>query len=133
MPRDPKELGNKLGSYADAIVGFAFVQGVTFSFALGSNDTFLRHAVRVWWLIPSALLLANLLYIYLVRTCHRGEDALCDPKAPPVAPSVAVWEKKMRTWRLLVIGLGLFVSLAAYGASFHGYYHDSGTATRTAP
>ncbi|MGB7434182.1 MAG: hypothetical protein WBR26_04885 [Candidatus Acidiferrum sp.] len=46
MPRDPKELGNKLASYADAIVAFAFVQSVAFAFALGSNDTFLKHAVR---------------------------------------------------------------------------------------
>jgi len=127
MPRDPKELGNKLISYADAIVAFAVIQGVTFGFALGSNDTFLRHAVRVWWIIPSALIVANLLYAYLVRTCQRGEDALFDP----ATPSVATWEKKVRTWRFLVIGLGLIVSLVAYGSSFYGYYHDGGAATHT--
>jgi hypothetical protein len=123
MPRDPKELGDKLTSYADAIVAFAFVQSVAFAFALGSNDTFLGHAVRVWWLIPSALIFANLLYAYLVRICHRGEDALFDP----AASSVLAWEKKVRTWRFVVIVLGLIVSLVAYGASFHGYCHDSGT------
>src|SRR5215469_10681606 len=119
MPRDPKELGNKLTSYADAIVAFAFVQGVTFGFALGSNDTFLKHAIRVWWLIPSALIVANLLYAYLVRTCHRGEDALFGP----ATSSVAALETKVRSWRFLVIGLGLIISLIAYGASFYGYYH----------
>jgi hypothetical protein len=114
MPRDPKEFGNKLTGYAAAIVAFAFVQGVTFSFALGSDDTFLKHAVRVWWLITP--LGADL--------PSWGEDALFDPAASSVAP----WERKMRIWRFVVIALGLIVLLVACGASFYGYYHDSETA-----
>jgi hypothetical protein len=47
MPREQKELGNKLATYADSITTFAFVQSVTFGFALGSNDTFLAHPTRI--------------------------------------------------------------------------------------
>ena len=122
MPRDPKELGSKLISYADAIVAFAFVQAITFSFALGNNATFLKHALRVWWLIPLAILVANVFYAFLVHTCHEGSNALLDPFAPPGD----AWERRVRTWRFLVIGLGLVLSLAAFGASSHGSSHDSG-------
>jgi hypothetical protein len=116
MSRDPRELGNKLGTYADTITAFAFVQSVTFSFALGGNDTFLKNALRVWWLIPLNLIVANLFYAYLVDNCHRGENALLEPLASPGGP----WEKKVRRWRMYVIGLGLAVSLLAYGASWWG-------------
>jgi hypothetical protein len=97
MRRDPKELGNKLTSYADAIVSFAFVQGVTFSFTLGNNEGFLGHAVRVWWLVPIALVVANVFYAYMVYTCHSGETALLGP----LETGAAVWEKKVRRWRFV--------------------------------
>ncbi|SRR6266700_404464 len=116
MPRDPKELGNRLSTYADTITAFAFVQSATFSFALGSNDTFLAHAVRVWWLVPLNIIVANLFYAYLVHKCHRGEDALLETIAPPGD----AWERTVRSWRMAVIGIGVILSLLAYTASWYG-------------
>jgi len=116
MPRDQKELGNKFATYADSITAFAFVQSATFGYALGSNDTFLAHAVRVWWLVPLNLIVGNLFYAYLVRKCHRGEDALLGPISPPGD----AWEKTVRRWRMAVIGIGVVLSLLAYTASWYG-------------
>ncbi len=123
MLRDQKELGNKLATYADTITAFSFLQSATFSYALGTNDTFLAHATRVWWLVPSFLIVGNLFYAYLVRECHRGEDALLEPLEPPGG----AWEKKVRKWRMAVIALGLSLSLIAYGGSFYGSRHPPET------
>jgi len=116
MPRDKKELGSKLATYADAITAFAFVQSVTFSFALGSNETLIANAVRIWWLVPSIIVVANALYAYLVSGCHRGEDALLERLEHPGD----TWAKKVRKWRKLVIGLGFILSLVAYTAIWCG-------------
>jgi hypothetical protein len=78
-------------------VAFAFVQCVTFSFTLGNNEGFLGHAVRVWWLVPIALVVANVFYAYMVYTCHSGETALLGP----LETGAAVWEKKVRRWRFV--------------------------------
>jgi hypothetical protein len=114
--RDPKELGGKFATYADAITAFAFVQSVTFSFALGSNKTFVANAVKVWWLVPLITTIANALYAYIVTGCHRAEDALLEPlKSPGDA-----WEKNVRKWRKLAIGLGFILSLLAYAGTCYG-------------
>jgi hypothetical protein len=123
MPRDQQELGNKLGTYADTITAFAFVQSVTFSFALGSERVFLMNAVKVWWLIPLIVIVANCFYAYLVHECHRGEDALLEPLA---SPSDA-WNEKVRAWRMSVIGLGLILCLLAYAESWYGSSHRAET------
>jgi hypothetical protein len=116
MARDKRELGSKLATYADTITAFAFVQSVTFSLALGSNSTFSDNAVRVWWLVPLFLIVANALYAYLVSGCHRGEDALLDQLEPPADR----WEKTVRRWRRFVIGLGFILSLIAYTGTWYG-------------
>jgi hypothetical protein len=125
MLRDQKELGNKLGTYADTITAFSFLQSATFSYALGTNDTFLAHATRVWWLVPSFLIVGNLFYAYLVRQCHRGEDALLEPLESPGG----AWEKKVRKWRMAMIALGLILSIVSYVGSFYGSRHPPETDT----
>jgi hypothetical protein len=123
MSHDQKELGNKLGAYADTITAFSFLQSATFSYALGTNDTFLAHATRVWWLVPSFPIVGNLFYAYLVLQCHSGEDALLEPLESPGG----AWKNKVRKWRMAVIALGLVLSLVAYVGSFYGIRHPPET------
>jgi hypothetical protein len=68
-------------------------------------------------------------YAYMVYTCHSGETALLGP----FETATAVWEKKVRRWRFVVIGLGLFLSLGAYGASLYGFCHDHSAPTHAKP
>jgi hypothetical protein len=120
MPRDQKELGNKLSSYADAITAFTFVQSAAFAVALGSSDIFPADVVKGRWLVPLAIIVANVLYAFIVHTCHRGEDALLGPSVPPVD----VWENKVRIGRMSIIGLGLLLSLGAFTATCYGSRHS---------
>jgi hypothetical protein len=121
MPRDPKELGDKLSDYADTITAFTFVQSAAFSIALGTNESFVARAIKMWWAVPLGIMVANVLYAYLVHTCHRGEDALLGPLGPPGD----VWEEKVRAGRMLVIGLGLSLCLLAFGATLYGSRHSA--------
>ena len=45
-----KELGVRLGGYADAITGFSFAQAVAFCLALGSLD-FAKSIVKAGWVL----------------------------------------------------------------------------------
>jgi len=119
MPRDQAELGKQFSAYADAITAFTFVQSLAFGVALGSNDTFRSRALGIPWLVPGIIVVANLLYACLVYGCHRGEDELLEP-----FPSAgAKWQKRVRVGRMVVIGLGLALSLLAYGATWNGSRH----------
>lgn len=71
-----QELAKQLSTYADSFAAFSFVQGATFCFLLVQNVT-VACAVRSKWSVGElCLVIAGAGYVFLLRSCHRGENRL---------------------------------------------------------
>src|SRR5258708_21287871 len=108
-----RELAKQLGTYADAITVFSFVQSVTFSFAIADGKDFTKNVLRAEPVVFVLLVLAYVLYGLLVYRCHQGEDELLEHIRS--SPVIHTWTQKIRCWRIAVIILALCISLVAMG------------------
>jgi hypothetical protein len=111
MNNEQKELAKRLGTYADAITAFSVVQSVAFAFALPSNKDFNTSVLESWRIALAGCGVAFLIYFYLIRRCHRGEDALLSKSSESAL--VNTWTNHVRCARYGLIGFALFVSVAA--------------------
>jgi len=121
MPRDAKELGTRLGAYADAITGFSFAQNVAFCLALGTKD-FADNVLKGGWLIPFLVLLASAFYAFMIRMCHCRQDVLLKPltQTEPDKTTATV-----RIWHFLVIAIGTLTTLFGITMTWYGYLHPT--------
>jgi len=130
MPRDAKEIAASLGSYSDAITGFAFAQNVAFSLALGTHD-FAESTIRGGWLIPAIVLAASAFYAIMIHECHRKIDALLGPLVQNEEEEEEEEENKdadkatasIRHWQYAVIGIGTLISVFGIIMTHYGNAH----------
>ncbi|HLJ86498.1 MAG TPA: hypothetical protein VKZ53_06720 [Candidatus Angelobacter sp.] len=116
MPRDSKDVGSRMSTYADAITGFSCAQALAFCFALGSND-FVDHIIQAGCFLPVVIIFAYLLYILIVHKCHQTEDLLLGALTSFDADKVV---KRIRQWRLALVAMGGLGDLAALLMTYHG-------------
>ena len=115
---DEKELAKQLGTYADSITAFAFVQGIAFC-VLCAQSVPLACAVRAKWCIAAPLMVvATAIYLLLVRRCQDAEDGLIGvPKDRGARIGKVV--RMIRTARfLLILGIGLGETALVLGVRF---------------
>jgi cyanate permease len=120
MPRDPNELGTRLGAYSDAITGFSFAQNVAFCLALGTHD-FAESALKGGWLIPFLVLLASAFYAFMIWMCHRRQDVLLKPlvKTEKADKTTAT----IRIWQFLIIIIGTLMTIFGIIMTWVGNEH----------
>ena len=129
MPRDANELAASLGSYSDAITGFAFAQNVAFSLALGTHD-FAESTIRGGWLIPVIVLAASAFYAIMIRKCHKRIDALLAPleqkeeeEEEEETEEVDKAMASIRHWQYAVVGIGTLISIFGIIMTHYGNAH----------
>ena len=101
---DEKELAKQLNTYADAITGFAFVQGVGFGLVIGQNPNLSTSVARQWCIAAPIIFVMTCGYFVMVRRCHSAEDELIgapDKRGKEIGKVVPT----IRTTRLLLIAV----------------------------
>jgi hypothetical protein len=105
---DEKELVKQLSTYADGITAFAFVQGVAFCVLCAQSVSAACAIKSKWYIAASLMVVATVVYLFLVRGCQNAEDELIgapgerDGKIGKVVRLV----RAARFWIVLGIGLG---------------------------
>ena len=67
-----KEIEKQLGLYADAITAFATAQLLAFIYLMAQGGCFTRNVLSSMWLPIGISIVVNLVYLALVRWCHRA-------------------------------------------------------------
>jgi hypothetical protein len=115
---DEKELAKQLGTYADSITAFAFVQGVAFC-VLCAQSVSLACAVKAkWYIAASLMVVATVIYLLLVRRCQDAEDELVGVPGDRGAKIGKVVRMIRAARFLVVLGIGLGETALVLGVRF---------------
>jgi hypothetical protein len=105
---DDKEFAKQMYTYADAITAFAFVQGTAFGLVMGQNGGLASTVASFWFFSVPIMVVMNVVFIFMVRQCHRSEDRLIgapatrSDKIGAILPAV----RKTRQWIICFVGMG---------------------------
>jgi hypothetical protein len=104
---DEKELAKQLSTYADAITGFAFVQGVAFGLLLGQSKDLPANVATHWCIAVPVIVFMTGGYLWMVWLCQGAEDKLLGiPSARGAGiGSVVPMIRSARLWLIIVMGI----------------------------